>query len=177
MRRRRRGAADRARSRPRSSPRGGLLRAIATGAVALERGAALRAPVDEAAQLRAAAIALGMAERELGVVARNDYYRVFSENGSGARRRRRRARLRGARRALAARCCAATPAALLDELRAAVEEHTVNLGVAALLPRVALVSGARIVDLSDARRAEDLLAGARAVLAEHAGDAVAVVFS
>jgi N-methylhydantoinase A/oxoprolinase/acetone carboxylase beta subunit len=157
-------------------PAGGLLRAIATGAVALERGAALRAPVDESAQLRAAAIALGMDEHELGVVARNDYYRVFCENGSGgvavvdglgsvalAERSR--------------RVLCGEPATLLDELRAAVEEHTVNLGVAALLPRVALVSGARIVDLSDARRAEDLLASAQAVLAEHGGDAVAVVFS
>ena len=64
--------------------RDGLLRAVATGAVALESGAASREPVDEPAQLRAAASALGMPEDGLQVVARNDFYRVFCQNGAGA---------------------------------------------------------------------------------------------
>jgi hypothetical protein len=68
-------------------------------------------------------------------------------------------------------------AAVLAQLRIAVEDGTVNLGVASLLPRVALVCGARIVDLSDARRSDDLLSTARAVLEEHDGESVAVVWS
>ena len=64
--------------------------------------------------------------------------------------------------------------ALVEE---AVGDATLNLGVAELLPRVAIVAGPRIVDLSDAKRAEDLLADARAVLQGHDGDAVAVVWS
>jgi hypothetical protein len=68
-------------------------------------------------------------------------------------------------------------AAVLDQLTAAVADATVNLGVASVLPRVVLVCGARIVDLSDARRSEDLMATARTVLDAHDGDAVAVVWS
>ena len=62
--------------------RGGLLRAVATGAVALESGAASREPLDEPAQLRAAArrSASTLAAARVAV---NDYYRVFSENGAG----------------------------------------------------------------------------------------------
>ena len=155
-------------------PRGGLRRAVATGAVALESGAAGRDPVDERAQLRAAASALGLPEHHLAIVARNDFYRVFGENGSGgvavvdglgavalAER---------ARHVLAGRA-----QLVLDQLGTAVDDGTVNLGVASLLPRVAIVCGARIVDLSDSRRSDELLATARAVLGEHDGDAVAVV--
>jgi hypothetical protein len=156
--------------------RGGLLRAVATGAVALERGAAGREPVDASAQLRAAATALGMPEDGLGEVARNDFYGVFCENGAGAV-----AVVDGLGTVALAerskRVLCGDREELVERLRDAVEEHTVNLGVAALLPRVAVVSGARIVDLSDARRAEDLVAGARAALAEDSGTAVAVVLA
>jgi hypothetical protein len=157
-------------------PRGGLLRAVATGAVALESGAAGRDPVDEHAQRRAAAGRLGLAEHELSVLARNDFYRVFGENGNG-----RVAIVDGLGSvALAeqARQVLTGPApGMLERLRAAVDDGTVNLGVASLLPRVALVCGPRIVDLSDARRAEDLLSTARIVLEEHDGEAVAVVWA
>src|SRR6478672_7083720 len=63
--------------------RGGLLRAVATGAVALESGAAGREPADAAAQLRAAAAALGIDAGRLHEIAVNDYYRVFSEDQAG----------------------------------------------------------------------------------------------
>ena len=42
---------------------------------------------------------------------------------------------------------------------------------------VAIVCGPHIVDLSEARRAEDIVAGASAVLDGHDGPAVAVLWS
>jgi hypothetical protein len=156
--------------------REGVLRAVATGAVALESGAAEREPVDEPAQLRAAAAALGLAEHDLQVVARNDFYRVFCENGSGGV-----AVVDGlgsvALAENAKRVVAADAGGLLGELRGALDAGTVNLGVATLLPRVALVHGPHIVDLSDARRPEDILATARDVLDGQDGPAVAVLWS
>jgi N-methylhydantoinase A/oxoprolinase/acetone carboxylase beta subunit len=151
------------------------VRAVATGAVALESGAAGRAPVDEPAQHRAAARALGVDARELQLVATTDYYRVYSENGSGpvavvdglgtvplAERARR--VMTGSKHEVLAR---------LDD---AVAESTLQLGVGSVLPRVALVCGSRIVDASDARRAEDILITAETALAGHDGPAVAVIW-
>jgi N-methylhydantoinase A/oxoprolinase/acetone carboxylase beta subunit len=155
-------------------PRQGQLRAVATGAVALERGAAGRPAVDEPAQHRAAAEALGVRQDELELVAANPFYRVYCENGSGpvavvdghgsvalATRARRVVTGRGHK--------------LLDDLVRAVDEATVQLGVATVVPRVAIVSGPRILDTSDARRTDEILATARAALD---GDdlAVAVVW-
>ena len=156
--------------------RDGLLRAVATGAVALESGAASREPVDEPAQLRAAACALGMAEHQLQVVARNDFYRVFCENGAGAV-----AVVDGlgsvALAENAKRVIASDAGDLVERLSDAVDDGAVNLGVATLLPRVAIVCGPHIVDLSDARRAQDIVATARTVLEGHDGQAVAVLWS
>ena len=64
---------------------------------------------------------------------------------------------------------------LATRLRDEVDAATVNLGVASMLPRVSLVCGARILDMSDARRAEEILAAAERALADHGGTAVAVV--
>jgi N-methylhydantoinase A/oxoprolinase/acetone carboxylase beta subunit len=156
--------------------REGVVRAVATGAVALERGAASREPVDEPAQLHAAATALGMAEHELEVVARNDFYRVFCENGSG-----RVAVVDGlgsvALAESAKRVITADADRLLGRLSDAIDAGTVNLGVATLLPRVAIVCGPHILDLSDSRRAEEIIAGARSLLDGHDGPAVAVLWS
>jgi hypothetical protein len=44
-----------------------------------------------------------------------------------------------------------------------------------MLPRVVVVCGSRILDLSDARRAEDVVAAAERVLAERHGTAVALL--
>jgi hypothetical protein len=155
--------------------REGLLRAVATGAVALESGAASREPVGEPGQLRAAAAALEMGEAELEVVAHNDFYRVFCENGSG-----RVAVVDGLGSVplaeTAKRVITRHSSAMLAELEEAIEAGTVNLGVATLLPRVALVCGPHIVDMSDARRPEEILATAGAVLAGHDGPAVAVLW-
>ena len=115
-------------------------------------------------------------EQRLQVLARNDFYRVFCQNGAGAV-----AVVDGlgsvALAQDAKRVIAAEPGGLLDGLTEAIEGGTVNLGVATLLPRVAIVCGPHIVDLSEARRAEDILAGARSVLDGHEGTAVAVLWS
>src|SRR4051812_10478883 len=116
-------------------PRGGLLRAVATGAVALESGAAERERIDEATQLRTAADVLGLEEAELELVAQNDFYRIFSENGSG-----RVAVVDGLGSVALSQDARAVLAAdaprLLEPLTEAVNEATTNLGVATLLPCV-----------------------------------------
>jgi N-methylhydantoinase A/oxoprolinase/acetone carboxylase beta subunit len=154
--------------------REGILRAVATGAVALESGAAGRDPVDEGAQLRAAAGALGLPEDRLGVIACNDFYRVFCENGSGGV-----AVVDGlgtvALADHAKRVIAGEASGLLEPLAEALHDATTNLGVATLLPRVSVVCGPQVVDLSESRRAEDLLATAREVLEDGGGSAVAVI--
>lgn len=154
--------------------REGVLRAVATGAVALEVGAADREPAGEEARLRAAADALGLRPSELELVAETGFYRVYSENGSG-----RVAAVDGlgavALAEDARRVLAAPARELAPLLQREVEAATRNLGVATLLPRVALVCGSRILDLSDARRPEDVTAAAARTLAEHDGPAVAVV--
>ena len=155
--------------------REGQLRAVATGAVALERGAAGRAPVDEPAQQRAAAQALGVAADGLRLVASTEFYRVYGENGAGPV-----AVVDGLGSvplAERARHIVTGPEhEVLDGLGAVVDEATLQLGVTSVLPRVALVCGSRIVDASDARRAEDILVTARAALEDHDGPAVAVVW-
>lgn len=155
--------------------RGGTVRAVATGAVALEAGAASRSPVAPEKQLAAAAEALGVAAGTLQEVAATGYYRVFCENGSGplavvdemggvplARR---------ARRVLTGQ-----GDGLLAPLQAAVAEATVQLGVAEVAPRVALVCGPRILDFSESRSAADVLRAAQRALGDHDGPAVAAVW-
>jgi N-methylhydantoinase A/oxoprolinase/acetone carboxylase beta subunit len=150
-----------------------VLRAVATGAVALETGAVAADTVDEGRRLTAAADALELAPADLTLLASNDFYCVYSENGSG------RVAIVDSRAAIPVAENARSVfsgegdeflARLGDELR----RNTRELGVATMLPRVILVSGSRILDLSDARRAEDVLAAAeRAVDAE--GVAVALL--
>ena len=117
-----------------------------------------------------------MAEDRLKVAARNDFYRVFCENGAGAV-----AVVDGlgsvALAEQAKRVIAADPDDLLVRLAEAVDAGALNLGVATLLPRVAIVCGPHIVDLSESRRAEDIVATARTVLDGHEGTAVAVLWS
>jgi N-methylhydantoinase A/oxoprolinase/acetone carboxylase beta subunit len=151
-----------------------LMRAVATGAVALETGAATRAPVPTAERHAAAADALGVEEHDVTLLAANDFYRVYSENGSG-------------RVAVvdelgvvpvaedARRIFAGTGSAFVERLADELREGSRNLGVATMLPRVLLVCGSRILDLSDARRAEEILAAAERVIAEHDPSAVAVI--
>ncbi len=108
------------------------------------------------------------------LLAANDFYRVYSENGSG-------------RVAVvdelgvvpvaedARRIFAGTGSAFVERLADELREGSRNLGVATMLPRVLLVCGSRILDLSDARRAEEIVAAAERVIAEHDPSAVAVI--
>ena len=150
-----------------------ILRAVATGAAALETGAVGAEPADDRRRLEAAADALELAPADLTLLAANDFYRVFSENGSG------RVAVVDARAAIPvaedARCVfAGEGTEFLDRLRVELREHTRELGVATMLPRVVLVSGSRILDLSDARRPEDVLTAAERAL-DAPGTAVAVL--
>jgi hypothetical protein len=44
-----------------------------------------------------------------------------------------------------------------------------------MLPRVSLICGPHIIDLSDARRGKEILAAARRAIEEHDGTAVALL--
>jgi N-methylhydantoinase A/oxoprolinase/acetone carboxylase beta subunit len=151
-----------------------VLRAVATGAVALEVGAADREPAGEETRLRAAAAALGLEPGALQLIAETGFYRIYSENGSG-----RVAAVDGlgavALAEDARRVLAANGPELVEQLLREVQAATRNLGVATLLPRVSLVYGSRILDLSDARRPEDVAAAAARSLEGESGTAVAVV--
>jgi N-methylhydantoinase A len=155
--------------------RHGVLRATATGAAALETGAAAREPVGAAAQLEAAAAALSIDAERLSLTAHTEFYRVFSENGSG------RVAVVDPRGAVplaadARRILVGRGGSLLGELQEAVGSATVHLGVALMPPRVALIYGPRILDLSTARRPEEILRGAESVLDERGEVAVALVW-
>jgi N-methylhydantoinase A len=151
-----------------------VLRAVATGAVALEAGVTDREPAGAETRLRAAADALGLVPAALQLVAETGFYQVYSENGSG-----RVAAVDGlgaiALAEDARRVLAANGPELVEQLLREVQAATRNLGVATLLPRVSLVCGSRILDLSDARRPEDVAAAAARSLEGHTGTAVAVV--
>jgi N-methylhydantoinase A/oxoprolinase/acetone carboxylase beta subunit len=154
--------------------REGVLRAVATGAVALEVGAADREPAGDDARLHAATQALGITAAGLELVAATPFYRVYSENGSG--------RVAAvdplgavALAEDARRVLVGEGADLVESLRREAHEAATNLGVATLMPRIALVCGSRILDLSDARRADEVATAAERALREHPGTAVAVV--
>ena len=155
-------------------PDEGLLRATATGAVSLESGAADRRPVAEPEQLDAAAGALEVGAATLDEVAGSDFYRVYTDAGSGAVAVV--DRLGGVALADSARrVLTGHGAGFLSDLERAIDEAAVNLGLAQLIPRVSLVCGPRLLDLSDARRAEDVMSAVADAVAEHPGPAVAVI--
>jgi N-methylhydantoinase A/oxoprolinase/acetone carboxylase beta subunit len=152
----------------------GVIRATATGSVPLETGAAGREPRSGGGLLRAAASALDVPDERLDLVASNDFYRVYSENGSG--RVAVVDTLGGVALAEEARCVLIDRGERLAvRLREEVEAATVNLGVASMLPRVALVCGTHIVDMSDARRADEILGAAERLLSGREDTAVAVI--
>lgn len=155
-------------------PREGVVRAVATGAVSLEAGAVRREPAAEPARLDAAAAALDIPGERLALVAGNDFYRVYSENGSG-----RVAVVDGLGGVplaeQAKRVLVGEGEDLARRLRDEIEAATVNLGVASMLPRVSLVCGPQILDLSDARKTEEIVAALERALADHGGEAVVVL--
>lgn len=154
-----------------------LVRAVATGAVALESGVAGRERLDETGQRAAAAAATGTGDpAALRLIGETGFYRVFGDDGSS--------------RVAVVDDLGTIPVCdrarhvvtasdrhdLLAGLRRAVEQSTMNLGVASLVPRVSVIAGAHVVDLSDSRRPEDILAGAGAAIDGHE-TAVVVVWS
>jgi N-methylhydantoinase A/oxoprolinase/acetone carboxylase beta subunit len=156
------------------NPRTGEQRAVATGAVALQAGAssALQCGDDELAD--AAAEALHLDAGALRLVAVTEYYRVFAGPGDGSVSV---VDLRGAISfAEQTRSVISDDTgALVAKLREAITASSLHLGVATMIPRVILICGPHILDLSDARRAEDVLAAAETALAERPGPAVAAV--
>ena len=155
--------------------RGDVVRAVATGAVALESGAAERVPLSDEDRAAAAAGALAVDRARLGLVAANEYYRVYSENGSG--------------RVAVVDALGAVPVAeearkvfadegesFLHRLEREVDDASLKLGLATMLPRVVVVCGPHVLDLSEARRASEVVGAAERALAQHPGAvAVAVV--
>ncbi len=157
-------------------PAEGVVRAIATGAVELEAGATTRRPIGEEGRLAAAAAALEVSAGRLSLAGGNDYYRVF-EGGEGSSRKVAVVDpLGGVPLAETAKeLLIGEGAEFLARLEAAVGDASVNLGIAAMLPRVFLICGARIVDLSDARRPEEIIASAQRAVEAHDGAAVALL--
>jgi N-methylhydantoinase A/oxoprolinase/acetone carboxylase beta subunit len=151
-----------------------IVRAVATGAAALETGAARRAPADEAARRGAAAAALGLDDASLTLLARTEFYGVYSENGAG-----RFAVVDGvgavALAEEARRLLAGEGPTLMEDLTEALRRSSIHVGVATLLPRVIVVCGPRILDLSDARRADEILHATDRALSEHGGPAIAAI--
>ena len=108
-------------------------------------------------------------------MAANEYYRVYSENGSG--------------RVAVVDALGAVPVAeearkvfadegesFLHRLEREVDDASLKLGLATMLPRVVVVCGPHVLDLSEARRASEVVGAAERALAQHPGAvAVAVV--
>ena len=164
-------------SRRPTTPRPGLLRAIAVGAVALETGAAGRSP------LPAADFATSRLRRCKGPTARLAPIaetNLFSAYATGSDEDGRRAAIIDR---LGGTIFAGPVKALISgrgedfmaELAAAVDESSLNLGLGSLLPQVTMASGSQVLDLSDARSRDDLLAAARAAVEATEGVAVAAV--
>lgn len=155
-------------------PRTGEQRAVATGAVALQAGASSALQCDEDELAVAAATALRVEPRDLRLVAVTDYYRIFARPDDGAVSV---VDLRGAiSLAEETRSVIADDAGrLVADLREAISAGSLHLGVATMIPRVVLICGPSILDLSDARRAEDVLTAVETALEDRPGPAVAAV--
>jgi hypothetical protein len=151
-----------------------VVRAVATGAVALESGAASREPASLEERREAAAGALGTASEDLSAAAITDFYAVFRTGGErGAAVVDERGAVPLAEHGAAV--IEGEGDGFLAILERAVDEAALNLGVVSMLPRVTVIAGPCLLDLSDARRAEEILSGAREAIDEHPGGAVALI--
>ena len=65
--------------------------------------------------------------------------------------------------------------AFLDDLHRAVASASTQLGVATLLPRVSILAGSRMLDLSGAHTMDEIAAAAARLLAEEPEPAVAII--
>jgi len=153
--------------------RANVVRAAATGSVALQAGAAEHHDASAMERDHAAAAALEIGNDQVHLVVENEYYRVYSGNGSGGVA----VVDRFGAIALAEEGSIVTcPApAFLGELTSAVSAASRQLGVASLLPRVSIVAGSRMLDLSGAHTLDEIVAAAERLLAEEPAPAVAVI--
>ena len=152
----------------------GVVRAVATGAVALQAGAVDHRAASELDQREAAANALDLAGHQLGVIASNKYYKVFAEAGC------RKVAVVDRHGAVAFaddadHLIVGTGDAFVRDLSAALSASSRQLGVATMLPRVSIVSGSRLLDLSSANHATEIVSSAERLVAEYGDVAVAVV--
>jgi N-methylhydantoinase A/oxoprolinase/acetone carboxylase beta subunit len=158
-------------------PDEGVVRAVATGAVALEAGAARREAASRAERLAAAARELGIDRAMLDEIFEGEFYAAYAERSNG-----------GCASVAVIDGHASVPLVeasasvvlgegedFLQALADAVESASVNLGIASVLPRVSLLAGPRLLDLSDARRADEVLTAVRRAIEEHPGTACAVI--
>jgi N-methylhydantoinase A/oxoprolinase/acetone carboxylase beta subunit len=150
-----------------------VVRAAATGSVALQAGAAEHHDATDDEREVAAATALDVGREHVQVVTQSEYYRVYSGNGTGGVA----VVDRFGAIALAEEGRIVTGAApsFLSELEDAVLAASRQLGVATLLPRVSILAGSRMLDLSGAHTLGEIAAAAERLLAEEPGPAVAVI--
>ena len=158
-------------------PEAGLLRATAVGAVALESGAAGRSPLGPAELRGVATSALGETNGAVGAIAETELFSAYATAGDGDDRRAAIVdRLGGVVFAGPVKAVVSGRGeAFVDDLATAVDESSLNLGLGSLLPQVTMACGSQVLDLSDARSRDDLLAAARAAAEASDGVAVAAV--
>ena len=150
-----------------------VVRATATGSVALQAGAAEHHDASDEDRDLAAAAALDVARDHVHLVVENEYYRVYSGNGSGGVAVV--DRFGAIALAEEGRIVSGAAQSFLDELQVAVASASRQLGVATLLPRVSILAGSRMLDLSGAHTLEEIAAAAERLLSEESEPAVAVV--
>jgi N-methylhydantoinase A/oxoprolinase/acetone carboxylase beta subunit len=150
-----------------------LIRAAATGSVALQAGAAEHEDASDEERALAAAAALEIGRDHLRTVAENDFYRVYSGNGAGGVAVV--DRFGAIALAEEAEVVSGAAPAFLDDLHRAVTAASRQLGIATLLPRVSILAGSRMLDLSGAHTLDEIAAAAERLLAEEPEPAVAVI--
>ncbi len=151
-----------------------MLRAIATGAVALEHGAAGRTPLPHSARRQAAARALRCERVE--PVSLGEFYDLYRDGECPGGRIAVVDRLGSVPLTETCRSCFAGEGPEFEsELRRQVADAVIHLGIASIIPRVVIVCGPRILDLSDLRSPEELAAAIERLLREHPGPAAAMV--
>ncbi|MEO7198010.1 MAG: hydantoinase/oxoprolinase family protein, partial [Solirubrobacterales bacterium] len=156
----------------------GLLRATGTGAVALESGAAGRAPLTDGDLRAAAAATLSSEADSIELLSAGDFYVTYAtRDEAGALDRAAIVDRLGSVPVVepVREVVVACGAPFMASLERAIESASLNLGIASVLPRVSIACGPQLLDLSNSRRAEDLLSAARDAVTAHGGEAVAVV--
>lgn len=152
----------------------GVVRAIASGSIALEVGAAQKKEAAPELCLANAARALGTGVQSLRLAAETEYYRVFCQNGSG------KVAVIDPTGAVtlaekATNIICGPPEQVGSELDAAVNDKSIRLGLATVPPRVFMVCGPHLLDLSFARGPEEIVAQAKKAITEHPELPVAIV--